>query len=193
MFLQFELESDDELQSKEFFVKKWCKKAKKWFKKKIVATIKNLLHLENMSSPDDCAYAVAELKRSFDKKIWNTGSIDKILSQMSHSFPGSESDVTKQEFFERVKYYSKNKDKKPNKTRIIHYPKAGQQVNPQLKEQLDNTPPRVLFGYLEIGCGFLICCLPFAGCQALGGSLIMHGASQIYDGRMNEYEKENGW
>lgn len=187
-------ELEEELQPRGFFLQKWCKHLKKWFKKKLVKVLIKMVDLNKFKNGEHCAFELAHFKKKIDKKLYNTGSLDNIFSEIDlHSNVCQEAKNGMNRFKERVNYYYTH-DKAlppgyadPNRydmcidcsTNIYGYP----------RNELEDIPIRALFGGVEIGCGALIAVLPFPGCRFLGFSLITHGSSQIYEGYMQEYEK----
>lgn len=186
-FRQFEIESDaeDDLEDaqKKGFFKKWCKKLKNWFKKKTYKIFKKMVGLKKTRNSEECAYTIAKFKRKIDKKLYHTGSIDKMFSKFDEHTNDS-SFVELDKFKERIKFYYKNKNEKPptNTEKNSHN---------EVHEQLKDVPTRVLWGCTAIACGTIIRFLPFPGCSALGYTLIAHGTSQIYEGYMNRYEEDH--
>ncbi len=190
MFLEFDrLSEENENESKEFFVKKWCKKAKRYFKKRLIKVVKKIINVKDFRNADDCAYTVAKFKRKIDRKVHNTGKIDEILVKFDE-IADDERFVGMKAFSGRIKYYSENKKARPPKH--PDYNRYNQDVDFIAKSgELDHIPDRALFGGVEIGCGLLIGVLPFPGCAWLAGIMIGHGWSLIFDGYMQEWEKQN--
>ncbi len=183
------LSEENENESKEFFVKKWCKKAKRYFKKRLVKVVKKIINIKDFRNADDCAYTVAKFKRKIDRKIHNTGKIDEILVKFDE-IADDERFIGMKAFSDRIKYYSENKKARPQ--RHPDHNRYNQNIDYIAKgNELDDVPPQALFGGVEMACGALISVIPFPACVAIGTFLISHGFSQIVDGYWKEWEKQN--
>lgn len=198
IFREFEVRADyedSEYMAKTFFVKKWCKKIKRWFKKTVVKLLKKMINYKKFKSGEHCAYEVANFKRKVDKKLHDTGNIEDMLQEFecgtdSPAYSGMES------FRNRIRYYYYNKNAKPPKhpdhdryNFCVNCSSKGKSGNQ--KSELEDIPIRAIIGGVEVSCGFLIQVIPFPGCLWLGRALIGHGFTQIYEGYMNKYEEEN--
>lgn len=196
MFREFEIraeEEDSQFQAKGFFLKKWCKKLKRWFKKTITKVLKKMIDFKKFKSGEHCAYEVAHFKKKVDKKLHNTGSIDDMFSKFdNHSNFCEEATEGMNKFKERIHYYYTHENatppKHPDHDRYNFCVNCSVHTEEHRKNDLEDVPIRALIGGLEIACGSLISVLPFPGCRWLGFSLITHGSSQIYEGYMQEYE-----
>jgi len=197
MFREFEARSDEEegeFVAKAFFLKKWCKKVKRWFKKTVAKVLKKMINYKKFKSGEHCAYEVAKFKRDVDKKLHNTGDIENMLKEFEcgtddPAYAGMES------FRERIRYYYYNKNatppKHPDHDRYNFCMDCQMATKDgKKKSDLDDIPIRALIGGVEVSCGFLIQVLPFPGCLWLGRALIGHGFSQIYEGYMQQYEED---
>ena len=171
--------------------KKWGKKAKRWLKKRVVSILKKCVNLEKIRNAEDCAYTVAKFKRKADK-YHNTGSIEDLFKGIDENLPDNAPAESFQKFKNRIRYYYDHKNAKPPINKDFDISNLNLELRkPEYNGELDHIPTRALIGGVEIGCGFLIGALPFPGCAWLGGWLIGHGATQIYEGYMNEYEKQH--
>lgn len=198
MFRQFEeiADADDEegATAKTFFLKKWCKKLKRWFKKQLNKILKKMVGFKKFKSGEHCAYEVAHFKRKIDKKLHKTGDIENMLAEFDqHSGFSQEAYEGMNRFKSRIRYYYYNDKAKPPKhpdhnryDQSVEFMAKGKDGK---KNDLDDIPVRALIGGVEIACGFLIQILPFPGCLYLGRALIGHGATQIYEGYMKQYEE----
>lgn len=195
LFREFEEkieEEEAELDVEGGLFRKWKKKIKRWFKKRVVKLIKSFIDLKKIRNADDCAYTVARFKRKVDK-IHKTGSIEKLFEKFDEEIPEDPRFASFDRFKKRIKYYYNNKKAKPPSKKSFHIEISDiDYKKPDYDGELDNIPTRALIGGVEIACGSLISILPFPGCQWLGYSLIGHGVSQIYEGYMQEYEDGQG-
>lgn len=201
MFREFEQiadaedEEDDELQKKGF-IKKWCRKLKRWFKKNVAKLVQKMIGFKTFSSGEHCAYEIAEFKRKIDNKLHKTGDIENMLSEFDkHSGVSVEAYEGMNRFKERIRYYYNNPKapppKHPDHNRYDQCVQFYAKGPHDKKNGLEDIPARALIGGVEIACGFLIQILPFPGCVFLGRALISHGATQIYEGYMNQYEEDH--
>lgn len=198
MFREFELRAEAEdcqIQAKTFFLKKWCKKLKRWFKKTVTKVLKKMVNFKKFKSGEHCAYEVAHFKKKVDKKLHNTGGIDEMFSEFdNHSNVCEEANEGMNKFKERIRYYYTHENAKPPKhpdhDRYNFCVNCSVHSKEHKNNQLEDVPVRALIGGVEIACGSLIAVLPFPGCRWLGFSLITHGSSQIYEGYMQQYEND---
>ena len=176
----------------ENFVKKWTKKLKRWFKKRIAKSLKKWMGLKKVKNGDQCAYAVAEFKRKIDKNF-KVGTIDEIFAQFDHYIPKEANHQHLDKFKTRVKFYYDNKNARPKKAidpnRYNLCVSCRQYQQEQEPNELNDIPVRALIGGIEIGCGCIMLYIPFPPVMWLGRTLIAHGISQIYEGYMTEYEE----
>jgi hypothetical protein len=193
MFREFEEKIEEEegdLDVECGVFKKWGKKLKRWFKKRVVDLIKKCVDLEKIRNAEDCAYTVADFKRKADK-IHNTGSIEKMFKDFDDRLPDNAPVAGFEHFKSRVKYYYNNKKARSPKNKSFDVSNLNiEHRKPEYNGELDDIPTRALIGGAEIACGSLIAVLPFPGCAWLGWTLIGHGSTQIYEAYMNEYEKQ---
>lgn len=149
------------------------------------------MDLEKIRNAEDCAYTVADLKRKADK-IHNTGSIEKMFKEFDDRLPENAPAAGFKHFKNRVKYYYFNKKARPPKNNSFDVSDLNIDLRkPEYNGELDDIPTRALIGGVEIACGSLIAAIPFPGCSWLGWTLIGHGATQIYEAYMNEYENQS--
>lgn len=186
-------EDEEDVVAKTFFLKKWCKKLKRWFKKKLIKILKKMVGFKKFKSGEHCAYEVAHFKRKIDKKLHKTGDIENMLEEFDqHSGISPEAYEGMNRFKSRIRYYYYNNKAKPTKhpdhdryDQNVEFMTKGKDGK---KNDLDDVPVRALIGGVEIACGVLIHILPFPGCLYLGRALIGHGAAQIFEGYMKQYE-----
>lgn len=190
MYLDMEREldlaecEDDEFVKAEFFLKKWTRKLKRWFKKKLMSLLKHFLNIKNEGgSMDYCAYTVAKHKRLFDK-LYNTGKIDRTLAMFDRHCPKNVPPGFKEEFKERVRYYVENPKKRVSDGLEYDFLAAKE-------KEKQKYPPRAIFGGLEIFTGALICALPFPGTEYIGKLLIGTGFALVCESCCTEYEKNH--
>lgn len=189
-------EEEEGVVAKTFFLKKWCKKLKRWFKKRLASMMKKLIGFKKFKSGEHCAYEIAHFKRKIDKKLHKTGDIENMLAEFDqHSGVSIEAYEGMNRFKSRIRYYYHNKHATPPKhpdhnryDQCVEFMAKGKEGK---KNDLADIPVRALIGGVEIACGFLIHILPFPGCRYLGRALIGHGATQIYEGYMQQYEDNN--
>lgn len=175
---------DEELTKKEFFIKKWCRKVKRWFKKRVASLLKKIVGIKDLKNPEECAYTVAKFKRDVDKKVYKTGGIEELLKEFDKNVD-SENVHKLEPFKNRVRFYYYNDKVKPKSLFEHNYStKDGK------KNDLDNIPVRALIGGVEVACGCLIRILPFPGCYWLGWGLISHGSTMIAEAYIREAEKQ---
>lgn len=189
MFREFEhlADQEDAINSPEAsWLKKWCKKSKRWFKKRVASVLKSLINYKKFKSGEHCAYEIAHFKRNVDKKLYDTGDIEDVLNEFDNSIDDA-AFMGMQSFKERVRFYYHNKNAKPTDqktTLCFDCSRPGQH-----KGQLDDIPLRALIGGVEVAVGSMIQVLPYAGCFWLGRALIGHGMTQIYEGYMQQNER----
>ncbi len=176
-FEQFDLEAvvedeDDSGAHEKGFLKKWKKKLKKWFTKKIYKIFKKITGIKKLRNGDDCAYAVAKFKRKIDKKLHNTGSIDEMFEKFDeHMDQPYYSNMNS--FKEKVKFYHKNKHERPPS----HNP--DKEAEKQHQEDLKNIPVKAMIGGVGVACGAIIMVIPFPGCYSLGLKIMQGGIGLI--------------
>lgn len=176
-FEQFDLEAvvedeDDSGSHEKGFLKKWKKKLKKWFTKKIYKIFKKITGIKKLRNGDDCAYAVAKFKRKIDKKLHNTGSIDEMFEKFDeHMDQPYYSNMNS--FKEKVKFYHKNKHERPPS----HNP--DKEAEKQHQEDLKNIPVKAMIGGVGVACGSIIMVIPFPGCYYLGVKIVEAGIGLI--------------
>ncbi len=185
-FRQFEIDSEleDNLEDAQTkgFLKKWSKKLKKWFAKKVYKIFKKMTGIKKLRNGEDCAYTIAKFKRKIDKKLYHTGDIEEMLSEFDQHTDGTSHDMNK--FKDRIRFYYKHKKVKP--------PGHGDEQN-QFKDeenQLKNIPTKALIGGLEIACGSIIAILPFPGCRYLGVAIISYGITDVYEAYKDPFIEE---
>lgn len=180
-FRQFEYEvensENDELHTKGF-LGKWCKKLKKWFKKKAYHLFKKIAGVKKLKTKEDCAYAIAKFKRKIDKKLYNTGKIDKIFEKFDEKF---EKNHQMNDFKDRIKFYHQNKDAVPE-----HHQERFDDVNAQMKD----VPISILVGGVTFYCGAVVAMIPFPGCPLLGGIMMGCGAELMYNSWANDFSEK---
>lgn len=188
IFRDFEnqIEVDEQSEAyKAFFLVKWCKKLKRWFKKRVYNFLSSISGLKGERHPEYCAYTVAHFKRKVDK-ICYTMNIDELFRMCSKEIGDSPAFASMQKFNARIRYYHDNKDALPPR-----HPQHNRYDQSVKDCDLEDVPTRAIFGGVEVACGCLIVVLPFPGCSWLGKTLIAHGSYQIYEGYMRQYEQQN--
>ena len=173
-FERFEVESEQEEEAEEAhkkgFLKKWCKKLKKWFAKKVYKIFKKMTGIKKIKNGEDCAYTIAKFKRKMDKKFNKQITVDEMFEKFDeHTDSVGYNNMIK--FKERVKFYHKNKHEKPHS-----HEKDEQEKD---ESQLKGVPLKVLVGGTGIFCGTIIMFIPLPGCKKLGAYIIETGITLI--------------
>lgn len=160
--------------SREFFLKRWTRKTKEWFVKKTTKVLLKMAGLKHVKNGEDLAYRLAKLKRKIDKKLYNTGCIEKIFSKMSEEAKGLDA-AHLETIQSRIRYYYKHPKRKPS----VH-----------IRDDVKCIPVKSLLGGVEIFCGALVCVLPFPGAAILGVAIIGSGVAHVLDGLVNKIEED---
>ena len=184
MLKEFEarVQEEEAALSQKGFIRKWCKKVKRYFVKRVVRALKKMIKYKKLKSREHCAYQVAKFKRKVDKNVWNTGNIDDVFTQFDADTNNMASkDMAK--FKKRVRYYFENKHARPSDKRC--------KGDDDEDDDFNYMPIRCVVGAFETCVGSVIQFIPFPACQYLGRALAFHGVTQIYEGYMQEYENHN--
>jgi len=177
-------EEDDSEAHKKGFLKKWTKKLKKWFAKKIYKIFKKIAGVKKIKNSEDCAYAIAKFKRKMDKKFSKHLTVDEMFQKFDeHTENFRYNDMVK--FKDRIKFYHKNKHEKP--------PQHHQDGFDEHSKELEKVPMKVMLGGVGIFCGTIIMFIPLPGCYSLGKYVIETGIGLIaanYIDQMIDSEKK---
>ncbi len=181
-FARFEIESEESTEevNKKGFLKKWCKKLKKWFAKKAYKIFKKISGVKKIRNGEECAYTIAKFKRKIDKKIHHTGKIDKMFKKFDeHVNDPSYHEMSK--FKERVSFYYNNKGVKPP---------DHEEESDEHADYLKEIPFKALVGGVGVACGSIIFFIPFPGCAKLGTYVVESGVALIIYGYVEKGEKD---
>ena len=180
MFREFEAivdSQEDDLDQKTFFLKKWCRKLKRWFKKRLAKVLRKFVSFHKVRNSEECAYEIVQFKKSVDRKLHRTAHIENFIGKFErYTSDPKVSGVHK--LSGRIRHYHYNPHARPPAI----YAKGN--------NELDEVPTRALIGAGEIILGLVILDIPFPGCLFVGRTLIGHGATQLYEGYMQKYERE---
>lgn len=172
-FERFEIESEQEeiegVQQKGF-IRKWCKKLKKWFSKKIYKIFKKMAGIKKIKNSEDCAYTIAKFKRKMDKKFRKHITIDEMFHKFDeHTDNARYPNMIK--FKERIKFYHENKHERP--------PEHHQESFDNNSKDLEKFPLKATIGAVGIFCGAVIMAIPLPGCWKLGSYIAESGFTMI--------------
>lgn len=174
----------------EFFLFKWGKKMKKWIKNTARQMCLRMLGLHDLKKSSNNAYTIARFKRIFDQ-ISDTGPLSDLIEGIEKELPADGQGLNS--FLAQVKYYHKNKDKRPDGE--FDPGRYDQSVDLEIlmltEEELKDVDPEYIWAYLEVGCGVLLCAIPFPPAQWLGRTLITSGVSQFAYAYYKNMDEEN--
>lgn len=176
-----------------FFLFKWKKSLKRWFKKKVVKMMRRYAGLRKCKTKDDLAKSFAKFKKKVDKKLYKTGKLETILSKIDDGPAGSASQDLIQDLKNRVRFhYYKKKQKKniplEHQQRVF---RGLQEEKEHKHNHLEGYTVQQVIGGLEIFCGVLIAALPFPGCGYLGGALATDGLQRLISEEIKKIESNN--
>jgi len=187
-FEQFDKEAivedeDDSDAHKKGFLKKWKKKLKKWFAKKVYKIFRKMTGIKKIKNGEDCAYTIAKFKRKMDKKFSKQITVDEMFQKFDeHAGKTGYEDMIK--FKDRIKFYHKNKHEKPP----CHNP--SKEAQEKADNDLKNIPVKAMIGGVGVFCGGIIAVIPFPGCFKLGCYIAEAGVALIISAYADPYLDE---
>lgn len=150
-----------------------------------------MLGLHKIQKSKNNAYTIARFKRIIDQ-VCDTGPINELIDGIEKELPPDVPGINS--FLAQIKYYHKNKNQRPEGE--VDPNKYDQSVDLKIlmmtEEELKDVDPNYIWAYLEIGCGVLLCALPFPPAKWLGQNLIYAGMAHFaYTGYINKDEENN--
>lgn len=180
MLREFDRQVDDYDRSIDcgFFLFKWGKKLTKWVKKTAGQLCLRMLGLHKIKKSKNNAYTIARFKRIIDQ-VCDTGPLNELIDGIEKELPSDGPGLNP--FLAQIKYYHTNKNQRPEGE--VDPNRYDQSVDLKIlmmtEEELKDVDPNYIWAYLEVGCGVLLCALPFPPAQWLGRTLITSGVSHF--------------
>lgn len=183
---------------KEFAVKGAWKRLKKWVLTRVKKQFISMWGIQTKQLYKDKPLHSAYLTKYFRKNVRTKmkKKWDKIMLKARSNI-----DENGSKFFDHfehcVMYYHYNDSERPDRDIADRYnfyvytkdpTEAQQQTLNQHSEQLKKVPLKVVIGCLEVGCGAIICFIPFPGCASLGYWVMSGGGALIGAGLMEMIE-----